>query len=271
MSSNGFATLNLGLGNPPEDSEENLQENYRRFCGELEIDEARILTSIQVHSDRILCVNQGEDGDVFVSGVVGRPGVVKGFGADTNKDDILPLGWRNASFELDGFISNMKNLPLMVRFADCQGVLMFDPVKKVIAAVHCGWRGNVQNILGKAVKKMLVNFGCDAKNILVGISPSLGPCCAEFTDPSNELPEWMQKYIGEKKACGSCKNNDDVSVKNNFVDLWQCSLDQLTEAGVLPENIENMRRCTVCENETFFSYRVGGAKSGRMGGVVELR
>lgn len=159
VSKDGFASLNLGLGNPPEDSEENLRENYKRFCRELGIDEARILTSIQVHSDRILCVKEGYGGEVFVSGVVGRPGVVRGFGAKAaddasgSDDDALPLGWQNTSFELDGFITNMKNLPLMVRFADCQGVLMFDPVARVIAAVHSGWRGNVQNIIGQAVQK----------------------------------------------------------------------------------------------------------------------
>lgn len=117
---------------------------------------------------------------------------------------------------------------------------------------------------------MVRNFDCDAKNILVGISPSLGPCCSEFTDPESELPDWMQKYVGAKKPCSSCKNTNMLA-KNNFVDLWQCSFDQLTEAGVLPDNIENMSRCTVCENDIFFSYRVGGVKSGRMGGVVELQ
>lgn len=147
----------------------------------------------------------------------------------------------------------------MVRFADCQGVLFFDPISRVVAAVHSGWRGNVQNIIGKAAKKMVEEFGCSAENILVGISQSLGPCHAEFGDPVRELPEWMQKYVGK-----------NAGVKERHVDLWQCSFDQLTEEGVLPKNIEIMRRCTVCENDTFFSYRVEGEKCGRMGVVIEL-
>ena len=199
-----FESLNLGIGVSIGDTEDNLAENYKRFCEAVGVDENKIVLAVQEHTDQIFCVKEAGD-----------------------------YGWQKPVSGVDGFTTNMRGVPLMVRFADCQGVFMFDPAQRVVAAVHSGWRGNVQNIIGKSVRKMIDEFGCKPENILVGISPAIGPCCAEFN-------------------------------------LWQCSLDQLTEAGVFPQNIEIMQRCTSCESKDFFSYRRDKGKTGRMGGVIEL-
>lgn len=222
--SEGYLT-SLNLGMEVGDSEKNVKENYRRFCEAIGVGRDKLILGHQRHTANILTVSEENVGELK-----------------------MPID------EVDGFVTNLKNCPLMVRFADCQGVLMFDPIKMVIAAVHSGWRGNVQNIIGKAVGKMVAEFGCNADNILVGISPSLGPCCAEFTDPVKELPQFMHKHVNGKK-----------------VDLWQCSLEQLLAAGVKSENVEIARRCTVCENTEFFSYRGGKKKTGHMGGAICLR
>jgi hypothetical protein len=224
VSEGAFESLNLGL--KLGDSDENLQKNYKKFCDEVGIDIERLCLGYQEHTDNILCVKSLDD---------------------------RTFGLENPFNDIDGFITNMSGIALMVRFADCQGVMMLDPVKRVVAAVHSGWRGNVMNIIGKCVGMMVRDFGCDAGDILVGISPSLGPCCAEFNSPFEELPEFIHKYV-----------------KDRHVDFWQCSLDQLVEAGVSAENIEIARRCTVCENDKFFSYRGGKRKTGHMGGVISL-
>lgn len=229
VSTGCFESLNLGIGGG--DSDRNLRENYRRFCEALGVDENKIVLAIQEHTDKILSLKK----ESSVSGGIGD------------------FGWQKPIKGIDGFTTNVCGVPLVVRYADCQGVFMFDPVRRVVAAAHCGWRGNVQNIIGKAVLKMTDEFGCKPADILVGISPSLGPCCTEFSEPEKELPAWMQKYVN-----------------NKHVDLWQCSLDQLTHAGVLSGNIEIMRRCTSCECGDFFSYRRDKGKTGRMGGVIEL-
>lgn len=227
VSEGHLSSLNLGLD--VDDSEENLAENYQRFCSVVGIDENKLALANQQHTDNILLIKDLAD-------LQGK------------------FGWKNPHFAVDGFITNLKDLPLSVRFADCQGVLLFDPIKKVVAAIHCGWRGNIQNIIGNAVRLMMKEFDCSPENILVGISQSLGPCCAEFTDPAKELPGWMQKYVNE----------------NRHVDFWQCSFDQLTRAGINEKNIEILRRCTVCEKDKFFSYRGGKKKTGHMAAVIEL-
>ena len=140
----------------------------------------------------------------------------------------------------------------MVKLADCQGVLLFDPVKKAVGAVHSGWKGNTKNIVGKAIFRMVDEFGSNPADIIAGVSQSLGPCCSEFSDPYNELPEFMHTYI-----------------RDNHVDLWACTKDQLTSAGVLPENIEFNGECTKCHSDKYYSYRAK-PKTGRMGAFIVL-
>ena len=80
----------------------------------------------------------------------------------------------------DAVVTDLTQLALVIQVADCQAVMLADPQKKVIANVHSGWRGSIQDIIGRCVDVMVHRFGCDPRQILAGISPSLGPCCAEF-------------------------------------------------------------------------------------------
>lgn len=231
VSSAPFDSLNLAIDDS-DDKWSNVVENYRRFCGAVGVDVERLVVPIQRHTDNILVVKEGR-------------------------------GVEHAIDQVDGFITNVPDVPLLVRMADCQPVLMYDPVKRVIASVHSGWKGSVQNIIGKAVVKMGEEFGCDAENILIGIGPSIGPCCCEFTNPYEELSPEFHKYI--LPALGLYTMNPSW-----FVDFWQCSLDQLTAVGVKHENIELSGVCTSCNTDKYFSYRAEKPATGRMGAVICL-
>lgn len=161
------------------------------------------------------------------------------FNKQVHGDKIILINERpDQPFEADALITQQKNLPLGIKVADCQGVLIFDPKANSIAAIHSGWKSSVLNIIGKTVKKMKEVFGSDPADLLVGISPSLGPCCTQFSDPEKELPEFIRPFIKEK-----------------HVDFWSLSLQQLKEAGVSEKQIEIMRKCTRCNADQFFSYR----------------
>ncbi len=151
----------------------------------------------------------------------------------------------------DGFITQSKDLLLMVKIADCQGVILYDPEHEAVGVVHSGWKGSVQNIIGKAVQKMKRQCQSDPKKLLVGISPSLGPCCAEFSDPKNELPAFCHPFI----------------LKNNHVDFWSLSQKQLVDEGVSQLNVEVAGVCTKC-GSGYFSHRRGDG--GRMGVFAKL-
>jgi len=158
------------------------------------------------------------------------------------------------TYTADGIITNMKGVFLVIQVADCQSVMLYDPDKKVIANIHSGWRGSVANIIGKCVDKMVLEFGCRSEEILAGISPSLGPCCAEFINYKDEIPEHLWKYKQKDK---------------NFFDFWVMSQDQLMEKGVKKENIKNMEICTKCNSDFFYSYR-GEKTTGRFACVISM-
>jgi len=152
----------------------------------------------------------------------------------------------------DALISETPEILLIIKTADCQPVILVDPVNQSVAAIHSGWRGSVQNIIGKTVSKM-VDLGTNPQNIIAGIGPSLGPCCAEFIHYQQELPKHMWPY----------------EVKNNYFDFWEISKMQLQNEGVLEKNIEIAELCTKCCPEFFYSYRRKKI-SGRFGSVIGI-
>ncbi len=139
----------------------------------------------------------------------------------------------------DAMITDIPYTALVVKQADCQGIILFDRVKKVISVIHSGWRGSTQNIINKTVKRMLKEYECDPSDILAAIGPSLGPCCAEFISYEEIFPPSFQAFM---------------SGPNHF-DLWRLSIHQLLESGIRRENIETSGICTKCNSALFYSYR----------------
>ena len=154
----------------------------------------------------------------------------------------------------DAVITNIPHIGLMVKQADCQGVILFDPKKKVLANVHCGWRGNIRNILEKAVVRMTEDFGCRPSDLFAAIGPSLGPCCAEFTTYKEIFPDHFETFL----------------VREKYFDLWAVSRWQLQEAGLMRKNIEVAGICNRCRTDLFYSYR-GEGTTGRFATVAMLQ
>jgi copper oxidase (laccase) domain-containing protein len=129
--------------------------------------------------------------------------------------------------------------------------MLVDPKTRIIANIHSGWRGSVQNIAAKTINYLRDRFGSDPARILAAVSPSLGPCCAEFVNYKDELPPDMWP----------------MQVRATYFDFWAITRNQLTAAGVRIENMEFASRCTVCEKSDFFSYR-GERVTGRLAAVI---
>ncbi len=153
----------------------------------------------------------------------------------------------------DAIITAEPGIGLMIQQADCQAVLLFDPVVPAVGIAHCGWRGNVAGICAKVVAAMAAAYGCAPARMLVAISPSLGPCCAEFRDYRELLPRWMWEF-----RRGEC-----------FFDFPRITRRQLLGAGIIPENIDSIHHCNVCDRD-FFSYRRDGDLTGRQGSVIGI-
>ncbi len=154
----------------------------------------------------------------------------------------------------DGMITNQPQKGLLVRHADCQGAFFYDPLTNTIAAVHCGWRGNVLNIYAATVKKMRETVGAQPRNIRVCISPSLGPERSEFINYPTELPEPLWKY----------------QFRPNYFNLWEISRQQLLEAGILPEHMQLAEICTYDNPDDYYSFRRDKRVTGAHGSVISL-
>ncbi|MBW1835653.1 MAG: peptidoglycan editing factor PgeF [Deltaproteobacteria bacterium] len=161
---------------------------------------------------------------------------------------------RERPYVADGMITDIPGKFLLTQVADCQSVLMYDPVRRVVANVHSGWRGSIKNIIGRTIQTMKNKFSCTASHIIAGIGPSLGPCCAEFILYRNEIPSKFWTY---KKGA-------------DHFDFWSISRDQLCESGVVQKNIYSSNVCTKCNTDAFFSYR-GENTTGRFAAVIGLQ
>lgn len=216
----------LNVAFVPEDAEANVRANLDLAAEALGL--SGLAFADQVHGDKSLVVRAG---DAY------RP--------RTRKD------------VLDGYDALITPDPgpgLMVKLADCQGVLLFDPRTGVLALVHSGWRGSALNVIGKTAARLKNEFGVRPEDLLAGVSPSLGPCCAEFVNYRDELPPKLWDY----------------QVSDRRFDLWAVSQDQLAAAGVRPENVEVARICTKCGGDDFYSYRREKV-TGRFGLIAGVR
>lgn len=210
-------TLNASLGNG--DLRESVLENLARIRDSLGL--ASLASSLQVHGDTINVVDQASRAPLIAA----------------------PSG--------DALATRAPGIGLMIKIADCQSIFLVDPEKRVVANVHSGWRGSVQNIAAKAVAFLRDRFGCDPAGMLAAVGPSLGPCCAEFKNFRQELPPEFHAYQS----------------RPFYFDFWAITRDQLAAAGIRSENMEFSGRCTACDTRSFFSYRAERT-TGRMAAVI---
>lgn len=139
----------------------------------------------------------------------------------------------------DALMTQCHNVGLMITHADCQAAIFYDPLHNVCANVHAGWRGQVKNIYQNTVLKMKEEFSTNPKDLLVCISPSLGPENAEFINYRTEFP----------------KEFWDFETKANHFNLWAIARYQLENEGILSHHIQIAELDTFAHPEDFFSYR----------------
>jgi YfiH family protein len=170
------------------------------------------------------------------------------------------IGWKNlddAIENCDALITNQKDIMLTILTADCVPILLYDPIQKVVAAVHAGWKGTEQEILFKTVKKMQETFKSNPKNILAGIAPSIGKCCYEV--------DWNVAQYFEKIANAYGHNKDKY-----MLDLPLINKLQLLKVGLVENNVEMSNVCTACDVDKYFSYRKENGCSGRFMSMIGL-
>jgi polyphenol oxidase len=245
---NGEKVLNLGA--VEWDTREHVEENKRRFQAALGASDLTLVSLHQIHS-----------------------GVVRSFDSAPAKQ-----------CKGDASATNRAGLLLGVRTADCAPVLVIDPKKRVVAAIHAGWRGTLQRIVTKTIGKMRMEFGCRARDLVAAIGPTIGGCCYEVG--TEVASAFAAKFANASEFFDELRTGDEPNPlqwlnmmppghqpppNKVLLDLKKANRLQLLEAGLRQENIFVTDLCTACDVGRLFSYRKEGAASGRLMGVVGIR
>jgi polyphenol oxidase len=240
----------LNLGFTEWDTKENVLENRRCFQSALGASHLKLISLKQIHSD-----------------------VMHLFDAPPS-----------AVCQGDASATNRPGLLLGVQTADCVPILLVDPKKRAVAAIHAGWRGTLARIVVKAIGQMQMRFKSNPSDLLAAIGPSIGGCCykvgtevaSQFLSQFAEAPEWFDEFrTGDEPNPIQWLNmmppGHQPPPKNVLLDLRKANCAQLLGAGLRPQNVFVNDLCTACRRDLLFSYRKEGSQSGRLLSVIGLR
>lgn len=221
------------------DDREAVLENHRRFAKALGYDENKLVFSNQVHLTNFHKVTREDCG--------------KGI---TKESDI---------FEIDGLVTNEPGIPLITFYADCVPLFFYDPMKKVIAMAHSGWKGTVERIGAEMVSYMGTEYGSKPEDIICAIAPSICQKCYEVSeDVALRFLEVFGDGYGDtllyKKGNGKYQLN-----------LHKACEITLLDAGIRPEHLDITDICTCCNPEFLFSHRASNGMRGNLAGVMMLK
>ncbi len=160
--------------------------------------------------------------------------------------------------EGDALVTDRPGLLVGVRTADCLPILMADCRRRVVAAVHAGWRGTVREVVCAALETMRSRYGTQAEDVEVAIGPGIGECHYEV---GPEVAAQLAKYFPERTDLDRATR----------VDLAEANRRQLIAAGVPPSQVTSGGPCTYCLPAEFHSWRRDGAKCGRMLSIIGVR
>jgi len=224
-----FAALNVGRS--VGDDQAAVAQNLTRIYASLGLTPDQVVTAHQVHGNRVAVV-AAQDG--------GR---------------VVPA--------TDALATDTPGLALLLRFADCQPIILYDPARCALGLVHAGWRGLAQGIARRAVETMQEAFGTSAADLLAGLGPAIGPCCYTVGDDvaaalGYALPDWRKVMTLDPSGTGW------------RLDLPAANAQQLAAAGVPARQMEQTGLCTACHNDEFFSHRADNGQTGRFAAVACL-
>lgn len=222
-----FRTSTIKKEKLPKEEYKKAIKSYQLLCNSIDCNYINLVKTNQEHTDCVKIVDE-----------------------KVNKDE--PDFNLRKYYNTDGLITNQKDRILSTTNADCILLLFFDPIKKVVANIHSGWKGTLQRIAIKTVQKMVKEFGCNPKDIICCICPSIRKCHFEVEKDVKDMFEKefqdldnLNEIIEEKVP--SQKWNIDTVLINQII---------LEKQGLKKENIIDSGICSVCHSDLIHSYRV---------------
>lgn len=220
----------LNLATTVGDSRENVIENRKRIFNALSRPVESLFDVWQVHSTDVICTDFSRDLD-------------------------------EPHQKADAIFTDRPEITLLMRFADCVPIILYDKSKHVVGIVHAGWQGTVNNIIHYAMMKIQHRYLINPADIVAGIGPSIGP---DHYAVGESVFQAAKVAFGEERE--RFFHRDDGSL---FFDLWQANGYLLEKAGVQKVHYSNI--CTACNLEDWFSHRAENGNTGRFGAVIALK
>lgn len=225
----GFSTRTLPSPNDPlgfnlsfsvNDNNKLVTKNRERFFAALDLKKDQLAYHYQIHSDIVKFADKAEY-----------------------------MG------ESDALITDKIGLGLVITTADCTAIFIYDKLKKVIAAVHSGWRGTRQKILAKTLITLQTKYNSNPNDIIAYIAPSISQKNYEVGD--EVASQFDQKYLLEHEG-------------RLYLDVASANYDMLLNFGIPVNQIERSDLCSY-ESEFLHSYRRDGERSGRALGIIAMK
>ncbi len=234
VSRDPYATMNLSFTRG--DDVDAVRENFDLFCRGLGLEAENVVVSAQEHHTNLYCATAADRG--------------RGVTRERGYSDI------------DGLLTNEPGVVLCTQYADCVPLFFVDPVRKVVATSHAGWKGTAARIGKVTVEHMKQEYGCHPEDILAGIGPSIGPCCFEVDKPVADAFTAL-----EESGDDAVRRRKDEKYD---VDLWEINRRILLNAGITAEHITVTDLCTRCHPDVFWSHRAAGPLRGSLAGFIAL-
>lgn len=219
------------------DTEEHIRQNRQLLCQQLGIDDTHLIMPHQVHEAEIITVD----------------------------NDFLHLSASNRQQRLEGvdaLMTDVVKVCIGVSTADCIPVLLYDPVKHVVAAIHAGWRGTVKRIVEKTIAAMTTKYGTEASNLQAQIGPGIHLESFEVGDEVYE--SFAEAGFAMETISRKYPAHDGSAIEKWHIDLPECNRQQMLTCGIPDSQIAVSEICTYQQHERFFSARRLGINSGRI-------
>ena len=296
-----FSSMNMSFCRG--DDAVDVMENIRLFSEAVGFKPQNIVMPHQCHTTNVQIVGKNECGRGIHLSLLKNPENHRSDKQVTPENLTQYKDIPGTEEEVDGQITNESGVVLYVLGADCVPVFLVDVEKKVISAVHAGWRGTADNIVQAAIDKMRDNFGSDTRDIKAVIGPSICQDCYEVSADVADI--FVSKYILNKSRLSNNDSNQpkdqsedqpkdqqdvqypigsDMSIvrpasgdfDNNqtqkyYLNLWEANRVNLINTGIKPENIEVSGICTKCHSDIFYSHRAHGNDRGVNCGYITIR
>jgi len=216
----------LNMATTVGDTRENVIENRTRIAGGLQIGENSFFDVWQVHSSNVIIASEPRP-----QGIPHQKG--------------------------DAIITGQPNVNLLMLFADCVPVFLFDIRKRVAGLVHAGWQGTARMVVPAAINKMCLQFGCRPDDMVAGIGPAIS---AERYEVRPELIVHFDQAFFNLNEIHTQKGS------SHYLDLKKANEQLLQREGIT--QIENLDICTAGNTADWYSHRGENGKTGRFAAVL---